>query len=509
MVAVNSKRIAKNALFLYCRMLLTMIVSLYTSRVVLDALGVEDYGIYNVVGGVVTIFGFLNSSMISTTQRYITFELGRGNLAQLQRTFNTSQLIHGLISLLVVILAETVGLWFLVNKMQIPLERTNAMFWVYQCSVISAVVIIMSVPYNAAIVAYEKMNAFAFISILEVSLKLIIVYLLVLSPFDKLIFYAILMVVVQILIRIYYSWYCNRYFSEMRFRLYYNKGLFKEMISFAGWNLFGNIAAIAFTQGLNVLLNIFFGPTVNAARGIAVQVQGAISKFSASFQMALNPQITKSYAKNELQYMHGLIYRSGKFSFLLLLLLSLPIFMRTDLILSFWLKNVPEYTANFVRLMIFSTIIDAMANPLMLAAAATGRVKHYQSIIGGLMLIILPISYFVLKLGCSPESVFFVHLCICGIAFIVRLFIIRPMIRLSLREYFQNVIFKCFVVLVLAIPFPLIFSFFLDSSFFSFIVICFTCALSVIGSSYFMGLNRAERAFVNERFSIVIKRLIN
>ena len=272
-ISSNNKRIAKNTLLLYFRMLVTMAVSLYTSRVVLNILGVEDFGIYNVVGGIVAMFGFINGSMTSATQRYLTFELGQNNRAQLTKVFSTSLSIHGIISFLIIVLAETVGLWFLWNKMQIPADRMNAAFWVFQCSVAASVIMIMSVPYNAAIIAHERMSAFAYISIIEVSLKLLIVCFLRYFHTDKLILYAALIVIVQFLIRLCYSWYCNRHFNETKYRWSWDKGLFKEMTGFASWNMFGSLAAITFTQGLNLLLNMFFGPVVNAARGIAVQAQ--------------------------------------------------------------------------------------------------------------------------------------------------------------------------------------------------------------------------------------------
>lgn len=319
--SANSKRIAKNTLLLYFRMLFMMAVSLFTSRVILNTLGVEDYGINNVVGGIVAMFGFINSSMTSATQRYITFALGKGEKERLKTVFSTSLQIHSLIALLIVLLGETIGMWFLYNKMQIPSDRMEAAFWVLQCSIVSTVVMIISVPYNAAIIAHEKMSAFAYISVLEVVLKLLIVYILVVFSVDKLILYAFLFLGIQIFIRFCYSIYCNRHFKETKYRHVWDKALFKEMTGFAAWSLFGNLSAVLFTQGLNMLLNVFFGPAVNAARGVAVQVQHAIQQFVGNFQMALNPQITKNYAKGEMQEMYNLMYRSARFSFYLLFFL--------------------------------------------------------------------------------------------------------------------------------------------------------------------------------------------
>ena len=297
----NNKRIAKNTLLLYVRMFFMMGIALYTSRVVLNTLGVEDYGIYNVVGGLVSMFGLLNGSMSSATQRYITFELGKGDGKSLNKIFSLSLQIHALIAIVTVLLVESVGLWFLYNKMTIPPERMTAAFWVLQASALTFIFSIMSVPYNADIIAHERMSAFAYISIIEAVLKLAIVYMLLVVPFDKLIVYAILLAVVQLSIQFCYMVYCHRHFPESRYRHVKDWRLFKEMTSFAGWNMFGGLSSISFNQGLSMLLNVFFGPVVNAARAVATQVQGAIQMFITNFQMALNPQIVKTYAQGEFE----------------------------------------------------------------------------------------------------------------------------------------------------------------------------------------------------------------
>lgn len=502
----NNKRIAKNTLLLYFRMLFTMAVSLYTSRVVLNTLGVEDFGIYNVVGGVVAMFGFLNSAMSSSTQRYITFELGKNNFEQLKKVFNTSVSIHAFISIVILILAETIGLWFLYNKMTIPMERMDAALWVYQGAIVSTIVVIMSVPYNATIIAHEKMSAFAYISVLEVVLKLLIVYLLLIGNFDKLKLYAVLMCSIQFLIRLIYGNYCKRHFTETKYKFYKDWKLFKEMLGFAGWNLWGSCAWMAFTQGVNILLNIFFGPTVNAARGLVIQIQNAVTQFSQNFQMALNPQITKSYATEDFSYMHKLIFRSSKFTFILLLLLTLPIQMETKTILTIWLKTVPEHTVEFLHIILCTAIIDAIANPLMVSAAATGKVKLYQSVIGGILLSILPISYIALKLGKDSESVFIIHLVVSIIAFVVRLFIIRPMINLKISQYFKTVIVKCMLVTGISLILPLIFNDILENSLINCLLECIICITSVILSAYYFGLDNTERSFINQKIASVIKK---
>lgn len=503
----NNKRIAKNTLVLYLRMFFTMLVSLYTSRIVLATLGEEDFGIYNVVGGVVAMFSFINMAMSASTQRYLTFELGKGNFENLRKVFCTSIHIHALISLIIVILAETIGLWFLYNKMTIPEARMDAAFWVYQLSVLSSVVMIMSVPYNASIVANEKMSAFAYISILEVLSRLVIVYLLLIWDFDKLKFYALLVFLVQVGIRIVYGAYCKRHFPETQYRWIWDGRLFKEMLGFASWNLWGNCAAVAFTQGLNLLLNMFFGPIVNAARAIAVQVQNAVNMFAANFQTAVNPQITKSYATQDYEYMHTLIFKSSKFTFFLLWMLCLPIMLEANNILELWLKKVPDYTAVFLCLILCVTMIDGMANSLMVAASSTGRVKLYQGVVGGILLCILPISYLVLKLGGNPPSVFVVHLCVCILAFIVRLLIIRPMIHLSLSHYFKSVLLPCMLVVAVSLLLPIGIRLALPENFWSFLLVCIASVLSVFLTTYFCGLSITERQFVGNKLQVMRKRI--
>lgn len=505
----NNKRIAKNTMLLYVRMLFIMAVQLYTSRVVLNTLGVVDYGLYNVVGGIVTMFAFLNSAMVTSTQRYITFELGKGNMQRLKEVFTACVQIHVLISLVIVILGETVGLWFLYEKMVIPEERFTAAMWVYQLSILTMVISVMSVPYNSDIVAHEQMGVFAAISVVEVVFKLAVVYMLVIGDFDKLILYAILIAAVQLLIRYIYTRYCNKHYPESHLIRAFDKQLAKEMGKFMGWNIWGNLAATLFGTGLNLLLNVFFGPVVNAARAIAVQVESAIAGFSSNFLMAVNPQITKLYAQENFAEMHKLIFRASKFTFMLLLALSLPVMIETDIILKVWLKIVPDYTVIFLRLLLCIVIIDSVARPLMAAAAATGDVKLYQSLIGGILLSIVPIAYIVLKLGGSPASVYMVHLVICVVAFVARLLVVRPMIRLSLRQYFISVVVRCFLVLAVSLPLSLLVRHFLPVGILSAILVCILSIIIAVASSYMLGLNTNERAFVHEKMQTAFNKIRN
>lgn len=490
-----NKRIAKNTLVLYVRMLFTMGISLFTSRVILQTLGVEDYGISSVVGGVISMFTFINAAMVSSTQRYLNFELVRGDANQLRSVFSTSLQIHALIALAIIVLSETVGLWFLNEKLVIPEARMTAAMWVYQCSILSCAVSIMSTPYNAVIVAHEKMSAFAYISILDVSLKLLVVYLLVVLPFDKLIILAILNLLVQLFIRYIYTIYCHRHFPESYFQFRFNKTLFKEMFGFAGWSFWGNLAAILYTQGLNMMLNIFFGPIVNAARGIAVQVQSAVQQFVGGFQTALNPQITKNYASNNLPQMHSLMFRSARFSFLLLFFLSLPVLMETNFILTLWLKTVPDDAVIFTQIMICISLIYTTANPCIIANQATGKVKIYQMVVGGILLLILPISYVVLKLGAPAYSVFIVHFCIESLAQFSRMYMLRKLIHLPLWQYMKNIYIPIVSTVVIAIILPLVVRMQVAEGWLRFLAVGFTCVLSVGASSYFIGFTKQERVF--------------
>lgn len=504
----NNKLIAKNTLMLYIRMMLTMLISLYTSKMILQTLGVNDYGIFNVVGGIVAMFGFINGAMTSAAQRYITFAQGKNDLSEQRKVFSCSVNVQICIATLLFLLTETIGLWFLHNKMTIPVERIDAAFWVYQCSFLSTLVVVITVPYNATIIAHERMSVFAYLSISEVTLKLLIVFLLNFIQFDKLKLYAILILIVQTSISLLYIFYCKRHFPDAKYTVQRRLDLFKEMVVFASWNLFGNMAAIAFTQGLNILLNVFFGPAVNAARAIAVQVQGAINMFSANFQMALNPQITKTYAAHDLANMHILIFRSSKFTYFLLFIIGLPVVIEAPFILELWLKIVPDYTVVFLRLMIFTMLVDSSANPLMVSATATGKIKVYQSVIGGLLLLILPVSYVVLKLGSAPWAVFVVHFVICSIAFIARLFIIRPMIHLSIRQYFNRAILPCIYVSFVAIIVPAIFYIFLPKSIiFSFIVIIVSI-LSASFTCFVVGLDTNERYAIIGKAKNIYKKFI-
>lgn len=504
----DNKRIAKNTVMLYIRMFFTMAVSLYTSRVILRTLGVTDYGILNVVGGFVSMLSFLNASMASATQRYLNVDIAQGNKENLRTTFRTAVQIHLLIAIIVFVFAETVGLWFLLNKMVIPEERMTAAFWVFQLSVVSTMMGIICVPYNADIIAHERMDAFAYISILDAILKLIIVYLIVISPFDRLISYSFLFLCVGLLDSFIYNMYCKRHFKEVNFSLKVDKFLFKEMLSFSGWSMWGHLAGVLFTEGINVTLNLFFGPAVNAARGIAVQVQGVVSGFAGNVQAAVYPQITKSYAQGNLHRMHNLMISSSKFCFFLLYLIVLPIFFEIDVILKVWLGIVPKHTVCFVRLILFIMLTDTLATPYVIANQATGKVKKYQIVCGGMMLLIVPLAYISLKLGAPPESVFIVHGTIAVLTQFARVFMMRNLIDFSVSSYCHKVLMPVIIVAFTSFVLPCISYLLITNIIVRFFVTCIVSVISVAVCAYYLGTNYSEKELLLETKNKLINRLI-
>lgn len=505
--AANNKRIAKNTLMLYFRMLFTMAVSLFTSRVVLNTLGVEDYGIYNVVGGVVSMFSIISGSLSAAISRFITVELAKGDADKLRKTFSASVTIQLLLSLIIVVLIESIGVWFLNVKMVIPAERMDAANWVLQFSIVTFVINLISVPYNATIIAHEKMSAFAYISILEVVCKLVIVYLLKISPIDRLVFYAILMCAVSVIIRLVYGYYCNRHFAECKFSFRFDKDLLKRMFSFAGWNFIGASSAVLRDQGGNIIINLFGGPAVNAARGIAMQVNQTIVGFSNNFMTALNPQITKSYASGEQDYMMKLIFRGARFSFYMLLFLSLPVLANTHYILSLWLGMVPDHSVLFVRLALIFAMSESISSPLVTAMLATGKIRNYQIVVGVLQMLNLPISYVLLRIGCIPETVMMVAIGLSQCCLAARLVMLRTMIGLSARKYLREVYLNVILVTTAAAVLPILTSVILEESFLNFVIIVLISLITAAISIFYIGFNKNERDFAVTKFKYAIQKL--
>lgn len=507
--STNNKRIAKNTLLLYVRMLFLMIVSLYTSRVILNALGVEDYGIYTVVGGIVTMFSMLSGSLSAAISRFITFELGTGNIEKLKKVFSSSVTIQVGIAFLVIIIAETLGLWFLNEKMVIPQQRMLAANWCFQFSVVTFSVNLISVPFNASIIAHEKMSAFAYISIVEALGKLIIAWCITINPIDKLVFFALMVSTLSCLIFAIYAIYCKRHFAECTCHFTYDSNLLKRMFGFAGWNFIGASSAVLRNQGADIVLNLFFGPTINAARGIAVKMDAVITQFVTNFMMALNPQITKSYASGDRDYMFKLMFKGARYSYYILLLLALPVILNAHYILVLWLKLVPNHTVNFVRLILILALSESISNPLVTAMLATGKIRNYQLVVGGLQMMNLPVAYICLYYGAIPESVVIVAIVVSQICLAARLYMLRSMILLKVSHFFNDVYINVLAVTVLSLIIPTALSFYLEESLWHFFLLTIVSVVSTLIIEYFVGCNNEERFFIKSKILRSIDRNYN
>ena len=505
----ENKRIAKNSLFLFARMFVSLAVGLYTSRVILSALGVSDFGLYNVVGGIITMFVFINTAMVNSTQRFLTFELGRKDTERLKLVFSTSTNIHAIIAVLIVLLCEIAGLWFFYNKMVIPEDRINAAFWAFQLSILSSVVSIMSAPYNALIIAHEKMSAFAYMSFLDVGLKLLVAYLLTAYSGDRLILYGLLLLLVNILERIIYSVYCRLRFMESKYHFVVDKLLTLEMSKFASWNLLGNFSYACYTQGVNLLLNVFFNPAVNAARGLAVQIQSAITNFSYNVENAIKPQITKTYAQHDLARMHALISTSARISYYTLLLVSLPVLLEANQILNIWLKEVPEHTVNFVRLTVIVLWIESLSNPLLTATQATGNIKKYQFYVSLLGVLILPLSYIALLVYLQPEIVYIVTMLVGVVVQFFKLWIVGKQVGLSKRKYIQDVFIRTFVVTILSLLLVSPCCFFFKECVFRLCAVVIYGSIIILILIYLFGIRKEERIFIIEKTKQVFRNRIS
>ena len=502
--SANNKRIAKNTLLLYIRMFLMMGITLYTSRVVLQMLGVDDFGIYNVVGGIIVLFSFINNAMVASTQRFLNFELGRGNVEEAQKVFAASLNIYLVIVVIFMLLAETLGLWFLNRYINIPPERTVAANWVYQASLVATALNFVRMPYNAAIIAYERMSFYAYTSIIEAALKLGIVFLLY-SFADKLIAYAWLVSVVALLILLMYVFFCRRVFFICRHHTFaYDKRRYTALVSFSGWSLFGSVANMGASQGVNILLNIFFGVFVNAAMGIANQVSGAIGLFVGNFQTAFNPQIVKSYASGEMERFINLILKASKYSYYLLFLIALPCFICCNEILQLWLGEVPLHAVSFCRLLIIFSLIDAIQGPLWMSAQATGKIKHYQLLMSCLILLNLPVTYVVLKLFPIAELGLIIRVSINIITAVVRVVYLKLLFPFPVIRYVKETVGTCIVVSVMSVLFPWLIYQNTDGL----SQLCLTISASLVCTLvfiYIIGLSCSERQIVLN----IIRRIFN
>lgn len=500
----NNKRIAKNTFYLYIRMLFLLAISLYTSRIVLEALGVEDYGIYNIVGSIIILFSFINNALTGSTRRFINTEIGKANKKKEQEVFSASLTIHIGVSIIILFVAETIGLWFLNTQLNIPIERMYAANWVFQFSVISTCIGILSAPYEACIVAYERMSIYAYISIIDGILKLIIVYLLFLTSFDKLIFYSLLILSIGV-ITTYIKWkYCSKHFSICKYQYSHNKKLHKEIAFFSGWSVIGQISYVASNTGVNMAVNIFHGVTLNAAIGLAQQVNSAVYNFAANFQTAFNPQIIQTYASEKIDEFTLLIYRASKFSYYLIFIISLPLFINIDYILSIWLVNTPAYTKEFIQLMLVYSLIEVLNAPLWMGIQATGRIKAYQLTISAINILALPLSFIVLKAGYTPIIIYVIKLCTVLMAYIFRLYCLNSYISITINHYIKAVIAPILTITIISIIPAFILSYYyngLNLLFYSIGLIPF-CALTIFVS----GLTTQEKSFLKRQIITKTKK---
>ncbi len=502
----TNRRIAKNTLLLYFRMLFLMVISLWTSRIVLAALGVEDYGIYNVVGGVVALFTGISASLITSITRFITYEIGRGAGGRLGIVFSTSVTIQALIALCFLVIAETVGVWFVNTHLQIPDGRMVAAHWMLQCSIAMFVINLMSVPYNAMIVSNEKMAAFAYISILEAVLKFGIAYAMLLSVGDKLVLYGLLLTAATLLIRGVYGMYSSRHFPEARFRLVWDRALFREMLSFSGWNFLGNSTYVVNTQGVNILINLYFGVAMNAVRGIAVQANNALMGFVNNFTMALNPQITKQYAAGNWDYMFRLVNQGTKFSAYIMLLYLIPFELETQEILSLWLKEVPEDTAVFVRLVFVATLCQVVGNELYYAILATGRIRRYQIVFTVVTLSIFVLSWIAYVCGMAASVTFVIQAVVGIIVVFVRLAFLKRMIGFRVRRFLREALLPIVVVTATAFIVPTVEVMLIEEGILRCLLVTVTGIATTAAAAYLLGLTPSERSFIRTNLRTMIKK---
>ncbi len=492
----STRRIAKNTLMLYFRQILIMLVSLYTVRVVLATLGAQDYGIYNVVAGVVVLFSFVNNTMAISTQRFLNFCLGKNDFKKTQQTFSASLVIHLALALIFVLLAESVGLWFVNSRLNIPPERHPASLWCYQLSVMTTVFNVLRVPYNAMIIAYEKMSFFAGMSIIEASLKLVAVYLLLIATADKLVVYSVLLTFLSIIILLCHKIYCSKKFESTHFHKVQDVSLVKELLGFSGWSLLGATANVANQQGTNIALNLFTNVTVNAAMGIANQVNSAVYSFVSNFQTAFNPQLVKSYAAGDYKNFHSLIIRSAKVSFYLLSLMVIPLYINCEYVLHLWLGIVPEHGVNFVRLILVWSLVDSVNAPLWMAMQAAGNIRKYQIIVSVLIFVNLPLSIVALTFNAPAEYVLVIRIVMAVIITVWRILFLGGRINLPMKGFLVGVLCRCSCVFFIALFLSLCISSRSAAGFGGLLVSCLGSVIVNLVTISLIGMTRSERGMV-------------
>lgn len=504
--SANNKRIAKNTMLLYVRQIFTLCLALYTSRLTLQVLGASDFGIYAAVGGFTALLSILTNSMSSSTQRFITFELGRGNQEKLKTVFNASVQIHVILAIILLLLAETVGVWFLYNHLTIPVERIQTAFWVFQVSILGCIFSILNVPNNASIIAHEDMGTFALFSIIDAILKLLSVLMLFVITWDKLIIYAICLLSIQIINQTIAFIFCRIKYSEVRFQSSFNFPIIRQMFELAGWNIVSNMATMGFIQGTNLLLNIFFGPIMNAAYTIAMQAYSGIRSFCSSFQLAANPQIVKLYSSGDIEKMHNLLMMVCKMSFFLIFFLSLPFIINAKFILSLWLVEVPEHSVAFFILLLIYAYIDVLVYPMGIAAQATGNVKQYNLLTSIATLAILPISYVGYLFGLIAESIYIIAITMSVISIPLRLYCLKRLINFNSRKFIKQVFIKILYVSIVAVSIPLLLHYLLKENLWTVLLNSIVALSSASLSIYCIGLSYSERIQVNKGIQKMISK---
>lgn len=495
----TKERVAKNVMMLYMRLFLTMCISIYTSRVLLNSLGVIDYGIYNVIGGLVGMLSFLNGSLTSSSQRFLTYSIGKGDSNEVSIIFTNIIYIHILLALIVVILSETVGIWLLDGKLNIPVNRMPSTYVAFHLSVLLMAINIVTVPYNALIIANERMSFFAYLSIYEVTTKLIIAFLITYIDSDKLIVYSILMTITQSSIWLIYKMCRRKYFPNIRFLKSFSKDKIKQLLSFISWNMFASIAIMLMSQGTNLILNVFFGPVINAARALAQQVQSALTQLYINFQMAINPQITKSYAQNNLKQMHLFMFASVKVAFVIMSAIALPFLFVCDYVLGIWLDIIPEYTSTFIKIGLLINVIDAISNPFIIGCMATGQIKKIMMICGTMFCMVMPISYMLFTFGFPPYYAYISQFSITVIAFFIRLLIVNKLLYFGVLKFSKSIIVP--MVVVTSLSFSILYlinQLFKNDDFIKLVVLGLLSVFSVLSLSFIFLFNQNERRFVVE-----------
>lgn len=504
--ANRGKRVAKNTALLYLRMIIVMMVSLFTSRVILAKLGVEDYGIYNLVGGVVAMFGVLSSSLVASVSRFLTYDLGTGDIEHLRKTYSISLIVLTIMAIGIALLIEIIGVWFLNTQLNIPAERMQAANFVLQCSILSFVVGIIVTPFSALVVAHERMGVYAYLSLTDVFIKLAILYALSFFPFDRLETYAVLLMLAGFVTPVFNFIYCKRKFNEAQFSFVWDKDLIRQLGAFTGWSVFGQASWMANTQGVNMLINMFFGVTLNAARGIASQVEGGVQTFVSNFTMAINPQVTKSYAAGDLEYMRKLIFVSARLSFCMVLFFAIPICLEVHQILVLWLKTVPPYTEIFVQLTLLNMLAMMLTNPLTSAQNATGHIKKYSIVMSSTTMMVFPLTYIAFKLGLPPFSTYIIFFIVYFSMIFFKVWLVKGFIGITYKDYLVKVVLRTLLVALTSLALPLFLRINMASSPLRLIVVSLASIVCTLFFTYGIGLFASERTFVNQKITAWIRR---